>query len=954
MSRESIVRWALFLLSSLILHCAFISSVFDAYFRTHLHVGMTPITTTAKAPADRIVVFVADGLRADTYFQPVPLEHRTRLSGENSEWAAPFLRKIAGESGLEAVGHTRAPTETRPCFNAMFAGFHEDPSAVLKAFKSVPVEFDHIFNHSRSTWIFGPGSTITMLENVDQARTKFNYRIIDKIHQDYSKPGRIHDERLAEDIYDVLRKVQEGDTETIASLEGDRVIILFHFLATDVSGHGFGPHSFEYFDAVRYNDELVEKIYSQLETHFKHDGRTTYLFTADHGMSDRGTHGDGETACTAVPFVAWGAGVKNISGYAEDLEQSSLTPLISTLLGAELPTNSRGYPPLQYFESRSLAADSLRTAALAQLEHYRVVDELLSRNKAFYLPFAMLTSDSSSVMRDPLSLQDQAALPRAYQQALNSLTSPEEIITLADRAFHLASEGLEYLQTYDRVSIILCFVMAYFGFIVYSVVFLLKAGSPPCSLKSSLWGTRWRKDINFIFGSLVLGVCGFQKLQSTSSAQVLYFLIAALIWWRLIANLDFIVDWWRLWGGRNTVASLCKHGLVLVLLMTCLTVLYRWRAGFALSFLILAAWPWVNLSSALSSQSQLLIRIKHRRTLTAWSIACVACAPFSLLSPENTESFGWMVTGGALLLCISIFVYQMAPCLFDHTTTSNGATSNTEERNEAIEVRKAWLLNIRFSSIATIASMAVAFCNIYTLQRYKSLSIINQALGWSVILVPMIIPLRCPRTTNEKLKLALVQLSLFGPYYFLSVSYESTFYLLFSALLMLWLELECIVFDAQKQELAEEEQKDLKFYIVGFKDLRIACIFIYLLNASVFSTGNVASLASFNLRSILRLQPVLSLSTMSAIVVFKLCIPLLLTGVTLVLIARKLQLRSLSLFVVSQAITDICAIIFFFQVRNTGSWAQIGQSLTLFVIGSMLGVLTLTVQFLSRLYVRGR
>jgi phosphatidylinositol glycan class N len=117
------VRNSTLALLSVLLHLVFLLSVFDIYFKS----PVVPVSTShfplSPAPARRLVLIVADGLRADALF---------------SNWDhAPYLRHIAEAEGAWGVSHTRVPTESRPGHVALIAGMYEDPSAITKGWQEV-------------------------------------------------------------------------------------------------------------------------------------------------------------------------------------------------------------------------------------------------------------------------------------------------------------------------------------------------------------------------------------------------------------------------------------------------------------------------------------------------------------------------------------------------------------------------------------------------------------------------------------------------------------------------------------------------------------------------------------------------------------------------------------------------------------------------------------------------
>lgn len=70
-------------------------------------------------------------------------------------------------------------------------------------------------------------------------------------------------------------------------LEQDKLVVFLHLLGCDSNGHAHKPFSSIYLNNVKVVDKIAEKVYNLMQEYYK-DNQTAYIFTADHGMSDKG------------------------------------------------------------------------------------------------------------------------------------------------------------------------------------------------------------------------------------------------------------------------------------------------------------------------------------------------------------------------------------------------------------------------------------------------------------------------------------------------------------------------------------------------------------------------------------------------------------------------------------------------------------------------------------------
>lgn len=82
-----------FFIVGLLVHVVFFISIFDIYFTSPLVHGMSPQLVPLPPPARRLVLFVADGLRADSMFKP-DTNRSVRMPFLRQELCGAFTRSL--------------------------------------------------------------------------------------------------------------------------------------------------------------------------------------------------------------------------------------------------------------------------------------------------------------------------------------------------------------------------------------------------------------------------------------------------------------------------------------------------------------------------------------------------------------------------------------------------------------------------------------------------------------------------------------------------------------------------------------------------------------------------------------------------------------------------------------------------------------------------------------------
>ncbi|XP_043199492.1 GPI ethanolamine phosphate transferase 1-like [Amphibalanus amphitrite] len=915
------MSWRLLLPLGLVTHLVFLASIFDIYFTSPIVHGMAPQKPLQPPPAARLVLISADGLRADKFYS----------RGADGRPLAPFLCRMARTRGVWGVSHTRVPTESRPGHVALVAGVYEDPSAVTRGWQENPVPFDTVFNQSSHTWAWGSPDIVPMLaKGATPGRVDtFTY---DAHEQDFARGLASELDGWVFDRVSEFLRTAAGHPATDARLRQQGTVLFLHLLGLDTTGHGHKPQSSQYADNIRFVDAGLEKLIGEIDKYFN-DSRTLFVFSSDHGMTDWGSHGAGDPSETQTPLVAWGAGIRGPlpapdgdpppdavtaalyagravdQGMAEegekrgegrellelrrtDVAQADIAPLVTALLGLNLPVNSVGrLPPDVLGVPPDQRADLLFTNARQLLCQYetRRQQRRAATAAALYWEHGRLA-------------------PHAQTQMVNKVLDYmqkrdwDNAMFLIGELMDLALAGMHYYHTYDRPMLQTAVTLCYLGWMLLLASHLVKTSGTSVPAEGPSAGGP---------AALAVGVVGTSVAvflivaKSLPAHYAVYLLLPVLLWSVLAYDVSGL---WAVRAAAGDRGTVLRHGAVLVgIELLVVSFFQRW----VLSVLLLALAPWP------------LTLPKYRKRLTVlWVGSSVLLAGFPL-SPVITHQANYLLVKAAAMF-------------------SAGGVALASLSGELRLFRPVDRLreprHCRLILLAQVALLAAAAGVTHAVQsavgsRSAVPGFVHVA-SWTMLALSWLLP--CLSSAWLLNRLLHVTAALLVPFLLLSLGREALFLPLLALHLYSWTRLEHTSEQKQLAELSFDDplRKNEARRPAQFGDTRRAFFYLLFVMFAFFGIGNIASVNSFDPTCVYAFVTVFSPWVMGALLLTKILVPFLLVCCYGRAVATVTRMSTQRLFLTVLLMSDVMSVHFFFLVTDAGSWQDIGFSISHHVIAT--------------------
>ncbi|GFR06604.1 GPI ethanolamine phosphate transferase 1, partial [Trichonephila clavata] len=496
----------------------------------------------------------------------------------------------------------------------------------------------------------------------------------------------------------------------------------------------------------------------------------------------------------------------------------------------------------------------------------------------------------------------------------------KDVIQVGLKIIELALKGLTYYQKHDRIALSLSIFLAFLGWISYVFVLILRDYTTvgQKSLESSIIipdenFSRIKCILSFIFVGALISILLY--VQNAPSMYYAYFLLPVLLWMLVCLEWDLIYSAKLHLERKNVFYKFVGLTILSFIAMEFLVISFFKREILSVILWAVAAWPFLsNLTST------------NKRLCLSWCITSVILSAFPMMAVVGKDT-----NYNIVILAGWLFVFAVGFCA--RRPETGIIFNNRIAKREPYHIAVLTAVQVILLCICTYTIQSTS----QNIANKDGLPFLNQIVSWFILGISLILPLFGSQSILTRL--LNVMTSLFAPYLLVSISHEGMFCLLLCLQMMLWLMLEHqlsynyskiqdLYFVPNPLDLTKKETNSE----ISLGDFRRAYFFIFFILLAFFGTGNIASINSFNPTSVYCFLTVFNPFVMGFLMLIKIMIPFLIVSCVLRAINVCLKVSPRALFLLILLMSDFLGLHFFFLVKDTGSWLDIGTSLSHFII----------------------
>ncbi|XP_070074090.1 GPI ethanolamine phosphate transferase 1 [Drosophila takahashii] len=883
---------------ALVVHLLLLGSILSIYFQSTVLSDLKPLSTLRELglepPANRLVVFVVDGLRAES------------VLAKNCS-SVPDLQELFIDQALVGISHAVPPTVTRPGHIAIFGGFNEDPAAALTNFGWNPSTFDTVFNRSRNAIGWTQDVVAQVFTHLPTGGAPLRLETFSR--SDIS--GRL---RLDEWVFDKVRLFLNKE-ENVRPLRNATSVVFFVYLADiDLAGHAYTPYGSNFQEKLNFTQRGIRHTYDLFESVFN-DSRTAYLMTADHGMNDAGQHGGGGDREVETPFILWGSGVKDMApdpgqnftvnndGLTRplyQLEQTQLAPLMSALIGLPPPMNNIALLPLGFLNtSVQYELQALHLNAMQLLVQARI---LIKRHEEgiLYLCLPRFEGlDSAQIDNYPLRIKYLVA-EKHFEQAMK----------ITQKIAKVAQQCLEYYHGYYHLPLLVATTASYLVWFYLLLVQFTRESSEPRTKRRGF--LTWSTLMMSLGGVLLLELMILQRVPYLTAFYLLLpfgILIVAVAerpsensWFSIQFPILHLLGILVPAGLLILMAFHNSHIGVLYFLMVCLN---NRRAFFRPS---LKFFFWLALVILLSG----ILVVKQNPSLDF-----------------ITDAIRDYVDKSHVVY-VSMVVSIIRPLILKHQ-----------------HAKRVWIINV--------AALLAAAYGIYQWDRDQPVCTYVYAACWSYLAFAFLsIPYSGAKELRRRLELIIF--NMLTVHIMLTISMGSLFVQIMVTEFVLGLELyeessrSRDIKNGNTDEDQEESQVErpvgpLEHLRLSYRYAALILLYFYV---SFFGTGHWFFNFTFKAITSRLFFPQFQLHLIAAFILLKIFIPSIIVMSSIYALVAFGRKNTRSIFICLFLMNDTMSLYFCYFVNNRGSWQEVRQSLDHLLVTHVFIILLLVCSWIAK------